>query len=136
MVPSQRAVRAPDGHDVNVVAMTNYVDRLLADAPDQPLVTQADVAHAYLNCVRPDLAARDIAFTISPDSSWIWPQAVPADDLHAQLSRIPRAIWVTPVNWVGKEAPAGLPEAWAGTGLRIASAERRGSFWVMQLRRG
>ncbi len=107
MVPSQRAVRAPDGHDVNVVAMTSYVDRLLADAPDQPLVTEADVAHAYLNCVRPDLAARDLAFVISPDSSWIWPQAVPADDLHAQLSRLPgRSGSPRRTGWATRRRPA------------------------------
>lgn len=135
MLPSQRAVRATDGHDVNVAAMTGYVDRLLTDAPDEPLVTEADVVHAYLNCVRPDLAARDIAFVISPDSSWIWPRAVPADDLRTQLSRLPRAIWVTPVNWIGNKAPTSLPNAWVDTGLRITSAERHGSFWVMQLGR-
>jgi hypothetical protein len=135
MVPLQRAVRASDGHDVNVAAMTTYVDRLLSDAPDQPLITQADVAHAYLNCVRPDLAAREIAFVVSPDSSWIWPQAVPAENLHAQLSRVPRAIWITPANWIGNQAPADVPDAWAGTGLRIESAQHTGSFWVMQLGR-
>lgn len=135
MLPTQRAVRATDGHDVSVTAMTSYVDHLLTEAPDEPVVTEADVVHAYLNCVRPDLAAREIAFVISPGSSWVWPQAVPAADLHARLSREPRAIWVTPVNWVGAQTPTRLPDAWADTGLRIDSAERRGSFWVMQLGR-
>lgn len=135
MLPAQRAVRAADGHDVNVAAMTSYVDHLLAEAPDEPVITEADVVHAYLNCVRPDLAAREIAFVISPGSSWVWPQAVPAADLHARLIREPRAIWVTPVNWVGTQTPTRLPDAWADSGLRIDSAERHGSFWVMQLGR-
>lgn len=134
-IPAQSAVRDRKGHGVSVYVMIHRVDQILAGTPGQTLVTESGIVHAYLNAVRPDLARREIAYRPSPASSWVWPAAVPPADLTSQLTGTSKAVWVTLVGSVGKTPPTALPHAWDGTGLHIESAERCGSFWVMQLGR-